>query len=295
MKHKKAENDALTCDDLRAVLDVEIGALAEKYRTPLVLCYLEGRSYDQAARELGCPKSTLASRLSRALGLLPGSSSVVVSVCQQRHAATLGEMTEAAPVSAVLMANTVTVAALAAVGKGVADGFITANALALAKEAMAGMVGMKKVVMLAGVIGLALGGEGGRNTQRQRQKAIDKPRPALASQKAPARKPLRRVRGHVWTYREIGYLKAGVEPTWNPAFQPRRPINSLFFSPDGKTIVSEGSGNIRLWDAASGKELRKISIGESTWVYPDRIIYRWQTNDSPARRYHRYHSSMEPD
>ena len=116
-----------------------------KYRTPLVLCYLEGRSYDQAARELGCPKSTLASRLSKALGLLRGKlKRRGIGLSAAALAATLGEMTEAAPVSAVLMANTVTVAALAAVGKGMADGLITANAPALAKEAMAGMVGMKK-------------------------------------------------------------------------------------------------------------------------------------------------------
>src|SRR5207249_928806 len=42
-------------------------------------------------------------------------------------------------------------------------------------------------------------------------------------------------------------------------------LNSLFFTPNGSMIASEGSGKIRLWDAASGKELREISTGESTW------------------------------
>ncbi len=41
MKRKHADEDAPTCDELRTILDVEIGALAEKYRTPVVLCYLE--------------------------------------------------------------------------------------------------------------------------------------------------------------------------------------------------------------------------------------------------------------
>src|SRR5262249_32769410 len=38
--------------DVVAVLDVEIGHLPEKYRTPLVLCGLGERSCEQAAREL---------------------------------------------------------------------------------------------------------------------------------------------------------------------------------------------------------------------------------------------------
>ena len=85
VKRKHADEDAPTCDELRAILDVEIGALAEKYRTPVVLCYLEGRSYDQAARELGCPKSTLASRLTKALGLLRANSSAAASGCQPQR------------------------------------------------------------------------------------------------------------------------------------------------------------------------------------------------------------------
>src|SRR5437016_4222356 len=37
---------------------------------PLVLCYLQGKSNDQAAELLGCPKATLATRLMRARDLL---------------------------------------------------------------------------------------------------------------------------------------------------------------------------------------------------------------------------------
>src|SRR5262249_52897315 len=52
--------------DLRAVLDAEVRRLPEKYRIPVVLCYLQGHSYDEAARQLGCPRGTLAARLARA-------------------------------------------------------------------------------------------------------------------------------------------------------------------------------------------------------------------------------------
>jgi RNA polymerase sigma factor (sigma-70 family) len=49
--------------DLRPVLDEEIDRLPEKYRAPFVLCYLAGKTNEQAAVELGCPKGTVLSRL----------------------------------------------------------------------------------------------------------------------------------------------------------------------------------------------------------------------------------------
>src|SRR5262245_1501396 len=52
--------------ELRGVLDDEVYRLPEKYRVPLILCYLEGKTNEQAAKELGCPKGTVLSRLARA-------------------------------------------------------------------------------------------------------------------------------------------------------------------------------------------------------------------------------------
>jgi RNA polymerase sigma factor (sigma-70 family) len=52
--------------DLRAVLDEELQRLPEKYRAPVVLCYLQERTQEAAARELGCPVGTVYSRLARA-------------------------------------------------------------------------------------------------------------------------------------------------------------------------------------------------------------------------------------
>jgi RNA polymerase sigma factor (sigma-70 family) len=56
--------------DLREVLDDELLQLPEKYRAPVVLCYLEGRTHAEAARELGWPAGSMSRRLERARSLL---------------------------------------------------------------------------------------------------------------------------------------------------------------------------------------------------------------------------------
>ncbi len=52
--------------ELREVLDEELSRLPEKYRAPLVLCYLEGRTNEEAARLLGWPVGSMSWRLTRA-------------------------------------------------------------------------------------------------------------------------------------------------------------------------------------------------------------------------------------
>jgi RND family efflux transporter MFP subunit len=52
--------------ELRTILDEELSQLPQKFRGPVVLCYLEGQTVDEAAVQLGCPRGTVASRLARA-------------------------------------------------------------------------------------------------------------------------------------------------------------------------------------------------------------------------------------
>jgi RNA polymerase sigma factor (sigma-70 family) len=58
--------DDVTWGELRTVLDAELAALPEQQRLPLLLCYLEGRTQDEAARHLGWSTRTLRRRLNAA-------------------------------------------------------------------------------------------------------------------------------------------------------------------------------------------------------------------------------------
>jgi RNA polymerase sigma factor (sigma-70 family) len=62
--------DQVLGQEVRAVLDEELARLPERYRATLVLCGLEGKSQEEAARELGWPAGSMSRWLRRGRELL---------------------------------------------------------------------------------------------------------------------------------------------------------------------------------------------------------------------------------
>ena len=145
---------------LRSVLDEEIGRLREEYRAPIVLCYFEGKSYERAAQELGWPKSSLAQRLTRARKLLHDRlTRRGISLSAGALAVALCEKAIGAPVTALLILDTVKAATSVLFGKAAPAACVSRQALTSAEEAMKSMPGITgKFGVLLLSVGLALAG-----------------------------------------------------------------------------------------------------------------------------------------
>jgi RNA polymerase sigma factor (sigma-70 family) len=148
-------------DDVASLLQEELQRLPAKYRSPMVLCYLQGQSNEEAAQQLCWPVGTLKVRMMRGRkmlrtrlerrGVTLGAGGVVAVLASQAGAAA----------SASLSDTTIEAALLYAAGKAAGTGVLSTTAVALSQGVLKTMLWTKiKIVaalIAAGLLGTMAG------------------------------------------------------------------------------------------------------------------------------------------
>jgi RNA polymerase sigma factor (sigma-70 family) len=139
--------------EAEGALDDEIRSLPEKYRVPLVLCELEGRSRKEVASQLHIPEGTLSSRLAKGRKMLAQRL--------RRNGWVFGGVVPAATHLPVALAKRTVEAGAAVLAGREAAGLVTTNVIALSKGVMTAMfVGRLKTGAAALIVLVALLGTG---------------------------------------------------------------------------------------------------------------------------------------
>jgi RNA polymerase sigma factor (sigma-70 family) len=238
--------EELSVRELLGILDEELARLPEKYRTPLVLCHLEGTTRDEAARRLGCSVAALKGRLERGKDHLRGALKRRGVMLPATLASLLVMKT---PVPAALTERTCRLVLPLAAGSQAAEGsqvaWLAAEALRLPSAKLKAVAGL---LLGAAVLAAGVGWVGSDRP------AADPPMP-------PA------------TLVPVSHADAWGDPLPEGAiarlgtmrFNHGDGLSTLHFTSDGKTIVSVGKGMVRRWDAATGRELGQFAADKGTF------------------------------
>lgn len=188
----RAESSNLRNPDLRPILDEEVQKLPAKYRQAVVLCYLEGRTTEQAAQQIGCPFGTVSSRLARARDLLRTRlTRRGLTVASAAVPVLFAENAAPAAVPAALTHATLTLAQeLVVAGLATSAGVASANVSALTEGAIQAMW-ISKLKGIAAMLGVAVGLTGSALFVHQ---ALAE-RPVAVAQTADTPKPAPEVKG----------------------------------------------------------------------------------------------------
>jgi RNA polymerase sigma factor (sigma-70 family) len=212
--------------ELHSVIDDEVSRLPEKYRVPLVLCYFDGKSNTEAARDLGCPLGTVESRLTRARQRLRGR---LAGRGLSPSAVGLSASVTSAEVPAPLAARTVTAAVRVAAGQ--AAGACPANVAALTEAVLKSMWTTKvRIAAAALAVGLLVGGAGLFTQlaagEKRPEAAQASPKPAAARPPVAPDQSFETAPGYAWAIAPRDGRGTAWAVGWRPAPQAGLPANA---------------------------------------------------------------------
>ncbi len=241
----ETQSAAIEHGELQALLHEEVNRLPAKYRAPIVLCYFEGRTHDEAAAALNWPVGTVRVRLARARDMLRSRLN--------RRGVAPGDWIGVYllhPVPRIEPTTRLLEATVAAVIDGTPSSAVTAmanvmlRALLMARLKMAAAV-LSIALMTAG-FGLALRGAPASQA-RQRSETT----PGADTTARIFSKPIDR---RADPLPEHARLRIG-----GTRFNHGNLIRQVLYTPGGKSMVAiDGTGAVLVWDAATGRMVRAI-------------------------------------
>ncbi len=252
--HASEGADQIGREDLRVLLDQEIERLPEKYRLPIVLCYFQGKTNQEAAQQLRCPVGTVFTRLHRARRLLRGRlSRRGLALSASTLAAALTQSRASAALPPTLVPAGVSAAARFAAGNSTAPGIVSPHAITLAEGALRAMKMTKVKLMTALLAVLALGVTVGGLVYAaiaDDTATPEQPRPSsVQAEKKPQESPKPGV-ARVEDSRRLTSWREG--PTFKGLAHPPY---TIAFSNDGTGVAAaDHQGFAKVWDVAKEKE-----------------------------------------
>jgi RNA polymerase sigma factor (sigma-70 family) len=278
--------------ELQPLLDRELSRLPDRYRLPVVLCDLEGRTRREVARLLGIPDGTLSNRLAAARRLLAERlRSQGLTLSAAALAAFLAQRTALAGVPSALVASTVQ-AAMDVAARGTAAA-VSARVAVLSERVLKAMFLSKLkaasgLLLLAALLGIttAAGGLAGGAPAAGSGQPRDKGE-ARDGKAAPPRKDARDEPPADEKWQDRAALK-----------EPKGLFTGVAFSPDGKTVATPSGGFVHLWDLDKQEMRATLSATHSGYasvafspdsktvatIGPDVVVKLWDVDTGKERR-----------